>query len=60
MKRLFFICLLFTICSIINADDEYEAEEGVIDLKEANFDEAVAKFKFLLVEFCKLDFFCLL
>jgi hypothetical protein len=48
--------LFFSICFVANAID-YQPEEGVLELDEENFDDAVAANKILLVEFCKNSYF---
>ena len=53
MRHFLIICSLLTIVNGVN----YKPEDGVLELNDNTFDDAIAKNKFILVEFCKITFF---
>jgi hypothetical protein len=57
-KKIFSVLCLFGLLIIASAT-EYEEEEGVLVLKDSNFDQALTEFPHILIEFyarkCYLD-----
>lgn len=47
-------CMLAALSSVrCGADPKFSVENGVLVLKQANFDDAIEEYEFILVEFCK-------
>ena len=51
MKKIFQSLVLAALLSLSTVYADAEVDEGVIVLTDANFDEELAKYDFLLVEF---------
>ena len=51
MKKIFQYLALATLLSVSTVLADAEVDEGVLVLTDSNFDEELAKYDFLLVEF---------
>lgn len=52
MKFIPIICFIL-FAGFVYGEEEITLDEGVLVLKKANFDKAIADNEFILVEFCK-------